>query len=104
MCETEDFNSVFNCKTESFNVPPSSRATSSSPSTKIIPGNSENPIIISDSDGDEDFNPPSGKELAERRRLNRAIKEEPKDNVLNPLAVKREYYSLNPLFYQSQAL
>ena len=95
MSETEDFKSNFNCKTESFtsSVPPSSRATSSAPSSRIIPGNSENPIVISDSDGDGDFIVPSAKELAERRRLNRAIKEEPKDNVLNSLTIKREYYS-----------
>jgi hypothetical protein len=79
MSETEDF----------ISVPPSSRATSSAPS--IIPGNSENPISISDSDGDEDFIFPSAKELAERRRLNRAVKEEPKDNVLKSVPVKCEY-------------
>jgi hypothetical protein len=58
----------------------------------IIPGDAENPISISDSssDGDEDFIFPSAKELAERR-LNRAVKEEPKDNVLKSVPVKREY-------------
>ena len=52
-----------------------------------------NPISISDSDGDEDFVPPSTKQLAERRRLNHAVKEEPKDsdNVLKSVPVKGEY-------------
>jgi hypothetical protein len=81
MSETEDFKSDIN--------PLSSRATSSVPS--IIPGTSEHPISISDSDGDDDFIPPSAKELAERRRLNRAIKEEPTDNVLKSVPVKCEY-------------
>ena len=93
MSETEDFKSDINFKTlsESNGVPPSSRATSSAPS--IITGNSDNPISISDSDGDEDFVPPSAKQLAERRRLNHAVKEEPKDsdNVLKSVPVKREY-------------
>ena len=90
MSETEDFVSH---KTKSISVPPSSRAASSAPS--IIPGNSKNPICISDSDGDEDFIPPSAKELAERRRLrlgvNCAVKEEPKVNVLKSVPVKHEY-------------
>jgi hypothetical protein len=85
MSETEDFGSDINHKS----VPPSSRATSPVPS--IILGNSENPISISDSDGDEDFVPPSAKELAERRRLNRAVKEEPKETVLKSVPVKCEY-------------
>jgi hypothetical protein len=84
MSETEDFKTEVSCKT----FPPSSRATSSVPS--IIQGDAENPISISDSDGDEDFIFPSAKELAERR-LNRAVKEEPKDNVLKSVPVKREY-------------
>ena len=100
MSETEDFRTDVTRKTTSF--PPSSRATSSA--TSIIPGNSENPICISDSDEDEDFILPSVKELAERRQLNHAVKEEPKDN-LNVLKnesvpVKREYKVFNPLFYQ----
>lgn len=85
MSETEDFKSDINLKS----VPPSSRATSSAPS--IILGNSDNPITISDSDGDEDWVPPSSKELVERRRLKRAIKEEPNDNVLKLAPVKSEY-------------
>jgi hypothetical protein len=85
MSETEDFKSDINHKS----VPPSSRATSPVPS--IILGNSENPIIISDSDGDEDFVPPSAKDLAERRRLNCAVKEEPKETVLKSVPVKCEY-------------
>ena len=81
-------------ETGDFSVPPSSRhATLSVPS--IIPGNSKNPISISDSDGEEDFIPPSAKELAKRRQLqlgvNCTVKEEPKDNVLKSVPVKHEY-------------
>ena len=91
MSETENFKSDIN----RHGVPPSSRATSSVPSN--ISGNAENPISISDSDSEEDFIPPSAKELAERRRLRfkfnqttntrddlnwRTVKEEPKGNVL----------------------
>jgi hypothetical protein len=93
MSETEDFKPDISRKAAStFSFPPSSRATSSAPS--IIPGNSENPITISDSDEEEDFIPPSAKELAERRRHRAlAVKEEPTDNlnVLKSLPVKREY-------------
>lgn len=93
MSETEDFRPDISRKAaSSISFPPSSRATSSAPS--IIPGNSEeNPITLSDSDEEEDFIPPSAKELAERRRLNRAlaVKEEPMDNVLKSVPVKREY-------------
>jgi hypothetical protein len=90
MSETEDFKPDISRKTTSTtSFPPSSRATSSAPS--IIPGDSENPINISDSDEEEDFIPPSAKELAERRRLNHAVKEEPKDNVLKSVPVKGEY-------------
>lgn len=84
MSETEDFKS----DTYHKSIPPSSRATSPVPS--IILGNSDNPIFISDSDGDEDFVPPSAKQLAERRRLNH-VKEEPKDTVLKSGPVKCEY-------------
>ena len=99
MSETEDFKSDINHKTlsESIGVPPSSRVTSSAPS--IISGNLDNPIIISDSDGDEDFILPTAKELAERRQLNCAVKEEPKDNVLKLVPVKHNK-NLNPQFYQ----
>lgn len=88
MSETEDFKSDIN--RIGHGVPPSSRATSSVPSS--ISGNAENPICISDSDGDEDFIPPSAKELAERRLLNRApaVKAEPKDNTILNRAVKEE--------------
>jgi hypothetical protein len=92
MSETEDFKPEISHKTASF--PPSSRATSSVPS--IIPGSSENPISISDSDSDgEDFIPLSRKELAERRslKLNFLVKKEPKGDVLKSVPVKREYYS-----------
>ena len=85
MSETEDFKSDINHKS----VPPTSRATSPVPS--IILGNSENPIFISDSDGDEDFVFPSAKVLAEKRQLNRAVKEEPKETVLKSVPVKCEY-------------
>ena len=85
MSETEDFKSDINYKS----VPPSSRATS--PVSSIILGNSKNPIFISDSDGDEDFVPPSAKVLAERRQLNYAVKEEPKETVLKSVPVKCEY-------------
>ena len=85
MSETEDFKSDINYKS----VPPSSRATS--PVSSIILGNSENPILISDSDGDEDWVPPSARELAERRRINRAVKEEPKETVLKSVPVKCEF-------------
>jgi hypothetical protein len=92
MSETEDFKSDIYHKalSESIGVPPSSHATSSVPSS--ISGNVENPICISDSDGDEDFIPPTAKELAERRRLNGAlaVKEEPKDNRVLNRAVKEE--------------
>ena len=70
MSETEDLKSIFKSKSKSFSIPPSSHVTSSVPSTRIILGNPENPILISDdSNGDEDFNSmsPIGKELAERR-------------------------------------
>ena len=86
MSETEDFKSDFNPKS----VPPSSRATSPVPSS-IVLGNSENPIFVSDSDGDEDFNPISAKQLAERRRFNHAIKEEPKETVIKSVPFKSEY-------------
>ena len=85
MSETEDFKSDINHKS----VPPTSRATSPVPS--IILGNSENPIFISDLDGDEDFVFPSTKVLAEKRQLNRAVKEEPKETVLKSVPVKCEY-------------
>ena len=96
MSETEDFKSDINHKkfSESIGFPPSSHVTSSS----IISGNLDNPIIISDSDGDEDFILPTAKET-ERRQLNRAVKEEPKDNVLKLVPVKRNKI-LNPPFYQ----
>ena len=91
MSETEDFMSDINHKTlsESIGIPPSSRAASSVPS--IIFGNFENPIIISDSDVDEDLSFPSAQDLAERRRLNHSVKEEPKDNVL-PVKRRHLYY------------
>jgi hypothetical protein len=92
MSETEDFKPNIDCKTASFSLPSSSRATSAAPSIiPPIPGNSENPIIISDSDGDDDWFPPSAKELDEKKGLNH-VKEEPKDSVLvKSLPVKREY-------------
>ena len=57
----------------------------------IILENLENPIVISDSDGDEDWVPPSARELAERRRINRAVKEEPKETILKSVPVKHEF-------------
>jgi hypothetical protein len=90
MSETEDYKPDISRKAASTIIfPPSSRATSSAPS--IIPGNSENPITISDSDEEEDFIPPSAKELAERRRRALAVKEEPMENDLKSVPVKREY-------------
>ena len=85
MSETKDFKSDINHKS----VPPSSRATS--PVSSIILGNSENPIFISDSDGDEDFVPTSAKVVAKRRQLNCAVKEEPKETVIKSVPVKCEY-------------
>ena len=98
MSETDDFKTDVSRKTKSITIPPSSRATSSVPS--IIPGNSENPISIYDSDDDEDFIPTSAKELAEIW-LNHAVKEEPKGDVLKSVPVKCEYLNFNPSLYQS---
>ena len=86
MSQTEDFKSDFNHKS----VPPSSHATSPVPSS-ITLGNSENPIFVSDLDGDEDFIPLSAKQLAERRQFNCAIKEEPKETVIKSVLHKCEY-------------
>ena len=87
MSETEDFKPDISRKAAStISFPPSSHATLSAPS--IIPGNSENLITISDSDEEEDFIPPSAKELAKRRRRALAVKEEPMDKSV---PVKCEY-------------
>ena len=87
MSETEDYNSNINHKS----VAPSSRATS--PVSSITLGNLDNPIFNSDSEDEEEFVPRS-KELSERMRLNRRVKEEPKDSDLKLVPVKREYLSI----------